>query len=315
MNAAKDRTASSGLNVASPGHPAAPGYDHHWFDYQSVTERSARPWPGNRSVAMAVLVDARAAEWETAAPAVGVPGGRGTAPYPDYPRLSHREYGHRVGIWRLSAMLQELGVPWTAVLDVLTAEHYEAVLSLVLSQAKPIVAGGLSASRPITSRMVLAEERDYVESTLDRIQRATGTRPTAWMGPGWSQSTNTPRVLAEAGVELTLDWGNDELPYPIEAAPPLWAVPVSWELTDVAAIFERGVEPRAYADSIEEAVDTLASEVHRTPRMLCLHLHPWLTGEPFRARPLRQALRRLAERQDVWLATPSEIADHVRGSV
>jgi allantoinase len=231
VNAAKDRAALSGLNVAFPGHPAALGYDHHWFEYQSVTERSARPWPGNRSVAVAVLVDARAAEWETAAPAVGVPGGRGTAPYPDYPRLSHREYGHRVGIWRLSGMLEELGVPWTAVLDVLTAEHYEAVLSLVLSQAKPVVAGGMSASRPITSRMVLAEERDYVESTLDRIQRATGTRPAAWMGPGWSQSTNTPRVLAEAGVELTLDWGNDELPYPIEAAPPLWAVPVSWEST------------------------------------------------------------------------------------
>ncbi|MCW2851888.1 MAG: hypothetical protein JWM84_1552 [Nocardioides sp.] len=298
-----------------PAGSAAPGYDHDWFGFQPIPERSVSPWPGGRPVAIAVLLDVRAAEWESVKPAVPVPGGRGIAPYPDYPRLSHREFGHRVGVWRLSSLLGDLDIPWTAVLDVLTAEHYDLVRSLVVDQASQTVAGGLSASRPITSVMTLDEEHAYVRSTLRRLEQATGSRPSAWMGPGWSQSAHTPGVLADEGVELMLDWGNDELPYPIVGARPLWAVPVAWELTDVAAMFERDVEPRDYAESIEAAVDTLSTDGRQTPRMACLHLHPWLSGEPFRTRALRPVLDRLARRDDVWLATPEQIAAHVAGGV
>jgi peptidoglycan/xylan/chitin deacetylase (PgdA/CDA1 family) len=303
----------AGMNVTGPAGPARPGYDHSWFEYQPLPARSPRPWPGDRPVAVAILLDVRAAEWEATPPAVPVPGGRGQAPYPDFPRMSHREFGHRVGVFRLATLLAEVGLPWSAVLDVLTAEHYPAVRDLVLANAAEVVAGGLSVSRPITSLMSEEEELDYIRASLSRLEDTTGVRPLAWMGPGWSESARTPAMLARAGIETVLGWTNDEQPYPMTGAAPLWSVPVSWELCDVAAMHDRQVDPEVYAASITDAVDVLARDGVSAPRMLCLHLHPWLSGEPFRARALRAALTSLAARDDVWLTTPSALADHGRG--
>lgn len=303
------------LNLTSAARPARPGYDHGWFNYRPIHSSSAPAWPVGRPLAVAVILDVRAAEWERVAPAVPVPGGRGIAPYPDYPRLSHREFGHRVGVWRLSKMLGKLQIPWTGVLDVLTAEHYGPVRELVVDQASQVAAGGLSASRPITSAMVEQEERAYVKATLERLDAALGATPKTWMGPGWSQSALTPGILADAGMKVMLDWGNDDAPYRVDAANPLWSVPVSWELTDVAAMFERDVEPAVYAESVELAIDVLARDGAQTPRMLCLHLHPWLSGEAFRTRALRPVLTRLALRDDVWLTTPEQMIVHLAGGI
>ncbi|MFO7192769.1 hypothetical protein [Thermocrispum sp.] len=302
------------LNVIGPGRPRAkPGYDHGWYRFSPLPSRPGLRWPDGKKAAVAILLDLRAAEWEPDGVPVPVPGGRGQAPYPDFPRMSHREFGHRVGVFRLVRMVDELGLGWSAVVDVLTAEHYPAVVEHAIRPAWERIAGGLSASRPITSLMAPEEEAHYVATTLQRLERALGERPRCWMSPGWSQSHRTPDVLAAAGLEVLLDFGNDEQPYPLAGAKPLWCVPVSWELTDVAAIFERDVDPEAYAESLVVALERLVSDGDDGGgRMLCLHLHPWLSGEPFRAHALRRALRRLADRDDLWWTTPSALADHVK---
>lgn len=299
------------LNLVRPPLAAEPGYDHGWFPYSPLPAR-----PGCSSeqtgLALSVIVDVRAAEWESPAPAVGVPGGRGPAPYPDFPRMSHREFGHRVGLFRLSAILRDAGVPWAAAVDVLTAEHYPRVLSLLQDEAAEILAGGLSASRAITSRMSEPEEDHYVAQTLDRLKRALGARPRGWMSPECSQSFRTPAILAGNGVEYVADWANDEQPYAVTGASYLWSLPVSWELSDLSTMFVRGVGPEAYASAVLEAVDVLAADSIRSPRTLCLHLHPWISGEPFRARAVRELLTQLASRKDVWWAPPGVVVNHGR---
>jgi peptidoglycan/xylan/chitin deacetylase (PgdA/CDA1 family) len=301
------------MNVVASGRDRAlAGYDHSWYRFSALPSRAPLAWPESKRAAVAVLLDLRAAEWEAEPPRVPVPGGRGQAAFPDVPRLSHREFGHRVGVFRLIRMLSDLGLPWTAVVDVATVEHYPAVVERAVRPAAQVVAGGLSASRPLTSLMVAEEETHYVSSTLDRLEAALGHRPRGWMSPGWSESHRTPGVLAAAGLELVLDLGNDEQPYPMAGAEPLWCVPVSWELTDVAAVLERDVDPDVYADSVVAAVDRLVLDAPRGARMLCLHLHPWLSGEAFRARAVRRALTTLAERDDVWWTSPAALADHAR---
>jgi allantoinase len=301
------------MNVIGPGRQRAEaGYDHGWYRFSTVPSRPALRWPGGKKAAVAILLDVRAAEWEFEPPPVPVPGGRGQSRFPDFPRLSHREFGHRVGVFRLTHLLSELNLPWSAVVDVLTAERYPAVVQHAVRPAAEIVAGGLSASRPLTSRMVAEEETHYVAMTLDRLDHALGHRPRAWMGPGWSESHRTPSVLAAAGLDVVLDYGNDEQPYPFTGAEPLWCAPVSWELTDVAAIFDRDVDPEVYADSFAVAVERLVADAPAGARMLAHHLHPWLSGEPFRARALRRVLTMLAERDDLWWTSPSELTDHAR---
>lgn len=300
-------------NVIGQGRQRAEaGYDHDWYRFSALPSRRRLRWPEGKKAAVAILLDVRAAEWEPEPPPVPVPGGRGQAAFPDFPRLSHREFGHRVGVFRLVEILAELDLPWTAVVDVLTAEHYPAVVEHAVRPAAETVAGGLSASRPLTSRMAAEEEVHYVAMTLDRLEHALGHRPRAWMGPGWSESQRTPSVLAAAGIELVLDYANDEQPYPFAGAEPLWCVPVSWELTDVAAISDRDVDPEVYADCVALAAERLVADAPTGARMLGLHVHPWLSGEPFRARALRRVLAVLAGRDDLWWTSPSALADHAR---
>jgi allantoinase len=304
---------SQGMNVIGQGRQRAEaGYDHDWYRFSALPSRPGLNWPEGKQAAVIILLDVRAAEWEPEPPSVPVPGGRGQAAFPDFPRLSHREFGHRVGVFRLIRLFAELGLPWTSVVDVLTAEHYPAVVDHAVGPAAETVAGGLSASRPITSLMATQEEAHYVAMTLKRLERALGHRPRAWMGPGWSESHRTPAILAAAGLDLVLDYANDEQPYPFSGAEPLWCVPVSWELNDVGAIFDRDVDPEVYADCVTTAVERLVADAPTGARVLCLHVHPWLSGEPFRARALRRALSVLAARDDLWWTSPSALADHAR---
>jgi peptidoglycan/xylan/chitin deacetylase (PgdA/CDA1 family) len=227
--------------------------------------------------------------------------------------MSHREFGHRVGVFRLLDILNRLGIPTAAAVDVLTVEHYGALLEHLRPSVTEFLAAGLSASRPITSRMSEAEERHYIGMTLDRLEARLGTRPRGWLGPEHSESLWTPALLAEAGMEYVADWCNDDQPYAMPGAGGhLWAFPLSWELSDVSAMFLRQTSAAVYGRSLEEAVDVLRDEGVGSGRALGIHLHPWVSGQPFRAGAVEAALERISGDSRVWLASPGEIVDWCR---
>jgi allantoinase len=302
--------AERALNITAPDGTAAaaPGYDHGWYSWSARPARPGPSWPGGARVAVSVVLDVRAAEWERPGltPPVRPPGGRGLGEYPDVPRLSHREFGHRVGVFRLLALLRDLGIAPAVAVDVLTAEHYGALVDRLRPAAAEFLAGGLSASRPLTSAMTADEESHYIRATLDRLEAALGTRPAGWLSPEHSESARTPELLAAAGLRYVADWGNDERPYPMPGAgPDLWAFPLSWELSDVAAMYAREVSPPRYGRSLTEAFDVLCDD--GPGRVLALHLHPWLSGQAFRADAIADALAYLRGSGRAWFATPLDI--------
>ena len=301
------------LNVINPdgGGAAAPGYDHGWFEFSPVPTRMPVSWPGGARLAVCVVLSLGAVEWEqTVAGPIRPPGGRGLGPPPDFPRMSHREFGHRVGVFRLLEMADQLQVPLAAAVDLLTARHYPALMNHLVPAVAEIVAAGLSASRPITSQMTAGEERDYIELATQGLACAVGTRAEGWIGPEHSESHRTPRLLAEAGLSYTLDWANDETPYPMAgtgANQPLWSFPLSWELSDLSAMYLRQVSPWAYARSVIDAVSRLCDQGADLGSLLGLHLHPWVSGQAFRADAVRGVLEHIRADQRIWLATPGEV--------
>lgn len=299
------------MNVTSEDGrvPAQPGYDHGWFAWDPLPHRPQVRLPGDAKVAACLIVDLGAAEWEDHSTSVPVPGGRGLLPPPDFPRMSHREFGHRVGVFRLLEQLRRLDVPVAAAVDVLTVEHYGPLVRHLVPVVDEFLAAGLSASRPITSRMSPDEEAHYVEETMRRLERALPARPTGWLGAGRGESTRTPEVLAEAGLGYVADWCNDDQPYRFDGAAGLWSFPLSWELDDSNAMFSRQVTPMAFARTVEDAVDVLTREGEHGGRVLGLHVHPWLMGQAFRASAFEQVLTRLASDGRVWLTTPGSVVD------
>lgn len=286
----------------------APSEDHGWFPFRPLPDRRHLRWAENRSLALSVVIDLRAAEWESPEnpPLIPPPGGRGISPYPDFPRMSHREFGHRVGIFRLIGILDSLGIRPAVAIDVMTVEEYPGLLEHLLDSTSEFIAGGLSATRPISSNMTEDEELQYIETTMDRLAGGLGIRPEGWLGVSHGESHRTPGLLAECGVRYVADWGNDERPYPLTVAGhDIWAFPLSWELSDLRAMHERGVSSKVYGESIAEACDVLAAD---TPgRVLALHLHPWVAGQAFRAEELERAFRSVSDQPESWWASPGEI--------
>jgi allantoinase len=301
------------LNVVDDrdGAAARPGYDHDWFRWSPLPARRPITWPDGKRTAVSVVVHMAAVEWEEAEdPMPRPPGGRGIGGPPDVPRMSHREFGHRVGVFRLLRILGALDIAPAVAIDVLTAEQYGLLLDHLLPVASEVLASGLSASRPITSLMTEDEERDYIGTALDRLAAVLGSRPAGWLSPEHSESARTPALLAQAGLRYVADWANDDLPYALPGAgPDLWAFPLSWELSDVATAYVRSVSPDTWADSVIEAFEVVHAEGGRT---LTLHLQPWLSGQAFRAASLERALGHLRDAEGVWFASPAQIVDHCR---
>jgi allantoinase len=288
------------------------GMDHeHYAWYPFNAQRPVLQWPDNARVALCVIVNLEHMEWRPPQDAFQNPalsGGYGPAPFPDVTRWSHREYGHRVGFFRLLQVLTQYGLKVTVAMDVLTAQHYPFLVRHCQSQGCEIIGHGISVSRLITSKMSEEEERQYIRTSVQELHHATGEVPLGWLGPEYGESARTPRLLAEAGIQYVCDWTNDEQPYPMttpEGA--LVALPIMLPLDDVNALWDRRLPIGKYVQMVQESFDTLYQEGAENGRLLVLHVRPWLMGQPFRVRYFKQALAYITGHQGVWTATGAEI--------
>jgi peptidoglycan/xylan/chitin deacetylase (PgdA/CDA1 family) len=240
-------------------------------------------------------------------------GGLGDRAFPDYARLSHREYGHRVGVFRILDVLEKHRIKPTIAMDVQTAENYPYLVKHCQERGCEIIGHGISANQMISGTMPEEEEREYIHASVEALKRATGTEPAGWLGPGYGESPRTPELLGQAGVSYICDWTNDEQPYPLRHRPgELFALPIMLELEDIHALWERRVAVTRYGELLKESFDTLYSDGEDTGRVLVLNLHPWVIGQPFRIGHLDRALGYMMRRQGVWAATGSEIIEWYR---
>ena len=289
-----------------------PGMDHEHYEWSPINRRGVLRWPGGARIALCVVVTLEKMEWE-APPGnftVSLPGGIADRPFPDYARVSHREYGHRVGIFRVLDVLQKHGVRATVAMDAMTAEANPYLVDHCLQRGAEIIGHGISVSRMITGRMTEEDEEEYVHSSVETLRQATGASPQGWLGPEYGESERTPGILAAAGVGYVCDWVNDEQPYRMTTDQgELHALPLMLELDDINALWDRKVPVDRYARLLEESFDGLYEGSRESGLLMAFNLHPWLIGQPFRIGYLDQALGHMVRRQGVWAATGSEIID------
>jgi allantoinase len=290
------------------------GMDHEHYDWSPFNaQRPMLWWPENARVALCVIVTLEHMEWRPPEGTFQNPalaGGYGPSPFPDVTRWSHREYGHRVGFFRLLDALTGHGLKVTVAMDVLTAQHYPFLVRHCQDRGCEIMAHGISVSRLITSKMSEEEERQYIRTSLQDLSHATGVVPLGWLGPESSESARTPQLLAQAGIRYVCDWTNDEQPYTMNTPEGnLVALPVMLPLDDVHALWDRHLTIARYVQMLKESFDTIYQEGAENGRLMVLNLRPWLTGQPFRVRYLKEALAYITGHQGVWTATGSEIVD------
>ena len=309
------------------------GMDHPYYDWSPLPSRPRFEWPDRSPLAVGAVVVLEHVEWEPPPDAYSLrrrSGGLARLPAPDYPQLTIREYGHRVGIFRLLDLLDRRGVAATIAMDALTAEHYGWLVSHLAERGCEIAGRGIAATRLITSKNSETEERDAIARSLDAIESATGLRPTTWFSAEGVESFRTPALLAEAGIDTVLDWPNDEQPVLMategvlagvgrpDATPPMVSLPLFLEADDEFALWHR----RVPLDGWREIVTGAAARMHRDgaehpagSRLLMLTLRPWLAGQPFRVPTLDTALAQVMALGNIHTATASELAVHARSTL
>jgi peptidoglycan/xylan/chitin deacetylase (PgdA/CDA1 family) len=292
-----------------------PGMDHSHYDYSALPSRAPWRWPDGADVAVAVLLYLE--HWELLPPEDAVLDQRlarahGGGFYPETRGHSYREYGPRVGIYRVLEALDRYGIQATVAINASACERYPNLVAECQNRGYEFVAHGTHATRMISSAMTETQERAYIKTTLDTVTRCTGVRPIGWLGQDYGESVRTPNLLADAGVSYVLDWPNDDQPYLLRTDPPMVSVPNSPSLDDVQTLWLGGLSHMRYPSVVADTLETLRGEGADTGRMCTLGIHPWMLGRAHRIRYLDEALATLTEQAGIWQAFTGQIANHAR---
>jgi allantoinase len=287
------------------------GYDHDLYDWSALHNRKPIIWPGGKSVAIWICVSL---EWFPMVPSdtpFRAPGHMQTA-YPDYRHYTARDYGTRIGLYRLLDAFAKAGVRVSVATNGAIAERYPQIIADILAGGHEIIAHSTDMNGTIASGLAVEDERALIAQSLDMLEAVSGTRPAGWLSIARSQSWHTPDLLRAAGVKYCCDWVNDELPYTFKNG--LINLPLNHELSDRQIITVQQQSVDSYAQSMRDAFDWLKGEaVDSGGRMLPLHITPYIMGLPYRINAFEKLLGELTAQTEAWFATGGEIVSAWEG--
>ncbi|WP_051163270.1 polysaccharide deacetylase family protein [Nocardia brevicatena] len=275
------------------------------FDYSPIVDRAPIHWPGGARVAFYIGFNIE--HFHLDRPSTSIYPGTADL-VPDPLNYGWRDYGARVGFWRVLEILDRHGIRASALLNSEVGERYPRIVEAGLERNWAWLAHGRTNS-VLHTDLSVEEERAVLTGVVDTIERATGTRPRGWMGPGLTETHNTPRLLADLGLNYVLDWTNDDQPYPLRV-PGMLGVPYSVELNDIMMFVGARMSGPDFVRVLTDQLDQLFAESAHSGRVMALALHPFVIGQAFRAKYLDQVLEYVANHPGVWLTTSDEIAEH-----
>ncbi|WP_210358720.1 polysaccharide deacetylase family protein [Sphingomonas beigongshangi] len=282
--------------------------DHDRYPYRPITDRSVYDWPGGARLALYFGVNHEVFDFGGGLGAELAP----SQTEPDVMNYAWRDYGNRVGVWRLFDLFDRLDLRTTALLNADVLDRCPGLAEACRDRGDEIAAHG-GSNAAAQGRMHRHGEDRMIRDVTERLA-ALGTRPTGWLGPWISESRHTPDLLAKEGYSYVLDWAHDDQPTRLATREgSLLSIPYSQEINDIPAIIQRRQEAETFAGMIRSAVDQLLSECDRRPLVLGIALHPYIMGQAHRVPPLARVLTALREANDprIWWTTAGEIAAYV----
>lgn len=289
------------------------GMDHDWYSWQMLSQRKPVHWPDGKHLALWVNVSLQFFPLNQQGKPFPPPGGM-TMPYPDLRHFSLRDYGNRVGVYRILKALDRFDIRPTFAINGELAQRTPYLMQTLRERGDEIIAHGWNMDRPHYGGQPIEEERAQIRTTLATLRELTGQAITGWLSPGKVHSENTPELLAAEGVEYLCDWVNDDMPYPFHTkAGNLWAMPLSTELEDQFILRNNLHSEASYREQIEDACRFLLQEARQSGgRILALNIHPWMLGQPHRIGYLEQALSFTTAQAGVFSAPARDLLAHSR---
>jgi allantoinase len=281
--------------------------DHGRFKYSAIVSRPDFAWPDGRRLAVHVSLNLEAFAYGEGLGLSYSPG----IPHPNTYNWAWREYGNRVGVWRLHELFDRLALPVSLLLNSEVYDHCPEVVAAFRRRGDEVVGHGRTNSEH-QNDFDEAAEAVLIRQVRDAIARHEGAPPQGWLSPGVNPSAVTPDLLQEAGYTYLLDWPLDDQPVWLRTRRGhILSVPYPHEVNDIPMIaIHHGTAP-AFADVIVDTFDEMLAQSAGPSLVYGIALHAFLVGQPYRLRHLRRALEHIARHRDrVWLATTGQIARH-----
>jgi peptidoglycan/xylan/chitin deacetylase (PgdA/CDA1 family) len=279
------------------------GYDHDLYGWSPLPARPPMHWPGGRPLAVWPVIVAEFFPLTPAERPFRAPGHMQTA-FPDYRHYTARDYGNRVGIYRLLDALEARGIRASVAMNVAVAERYPALLTAVRAGGHEVMAHSTDMNGAIDSSLAEVDEAALIAETRARWARL-GLAPEGWLSVARSQSFRTADLLRAAGFRWMADWGNDDLPFRFESG--IINLGLNHELSDRQIINEAGATAEGYAEQIGDAAAWLAREGAAGGRVLPLQWTPYIIGLAYRMAAFEALLDTLLARGDCWFASGGAI--------
>ncbi len=269
---------------------------HERYAYLPLSERKDYSWPGGKRLAFTVTTNI---EWFAFGAGLG---------HEDY---FWRDYGNRIGIWRLFDLLDELGLPAGHCTNSLVYQYAPQITDAIRKRGDEVVAHGRTNAENLRGLWQPDEQR-LLQEVTDTITRREGKTPSGWMGAGAYETGHTPDLLKELGYRYLMDWPMDDQPVWLRTrAGPILSVPYPIETDDAQAIVHRKYSASVFADMVVDQFDEMLVQAESHPLVMNVSVHPYVFGQPFRVRQLRRALKHcIQSARNVWCCRPGDIADH-----
>lgn len=275
------------------------------YSYWPITQRPRIEWPDGRKMAFYIGLNI-----ESYAPGMK---GIGLVPPLAMPldpmNQSWRDYGVRVGVWRMIDLLDELDMPASVLLNSDVCRDYPQIIEAGRARNWTWLGHGVTNSRLWTD-IEAAEEAVLLDGIVADLTAAGGRPPRGWLGPAFSETVNTLELLADRGFTYALDWAADDQPFPLEVdGRRMISVPYSAEINDIGGFLLWHWTPEQFAQMVLDQFELLYREAQTRPGIVMpLCLHPFIINVPFRHLYLERVLREIRRHDDVWFTTTDEIA-------
>ena len=282
---------------------------HNRYDYLPIIDRANYDWPENKRLALHVALNIEHFDLGGTghfAAALGHP--------PDHRNYAWREYGVRLGFWRLMELFDQYALPASHLVNTACYDFYPQVFERIRQRGDEIVGHGRTNSER-QGELPEEDEARLIHEVTETIRQQEGAPPRGWMGPWISESHVTLDLLKEEGYDYCMDWPCDDQPSWLRTrSGPILSVPYPTELNDAPSQLTRHEQPSDFANLVIDQFDEMLRQSEEAPLVMGISLHTFIMGQPFRISHLRRAFDYIRNHKDVgrvWFARPGEIAAHV----
>jgi peptidoglycan/xylan/chitin deacetylase (PgdA/CDA1 family) len=284
--------------------------DPNLYDYWPYKDRPPIVWPGGKKLAFWIAPNIESYEFD---PPMNVSRPGWPRPSPDVVGYSQRDWGNRVGHWRLMDLMDRYGMRGSISLSTALIDHHPEIVEACVARNWEFFSHGIYNTR-FSYNMDEAQERAIIEDSIRSIQAATGQRIRGYLAPALTHTERTLELLAEYDFWYTCDLFQDDQPQPVKTRTgKLISMPYSLEVNDVITYGSAGMSPQRYADVLKRHFDQLLEESQTSGAVMCIPLHAYLVSQPHRLGAFAEALKYISENSDeVWITTAAEIAEVYR---